>query len=105
MFLPRTKTKSRHPTEKPVKLFKYLIETYTNEGDLVLDNCIGSGTTGVACKETNRNFIGIEINQEYVDIANERVAYTTVTDFWSNDTHNRNLTEDFAKSSQINPTD
>ncbi len=62
-----------HPTEKPVNLFKYLIRTYTNGGDLVLDNCIGSGTTAVACKQTKRNFIGIEKEQKYVDIANERL--------------------------------
>jgi len=63
-----------HPTQKPVALFEYLIKTYTNEGDLVLDNCIGSGTTAVACKKSNRNFIGFEISQEYVDIANKRLA-------------------------------
>ncbi len=63
-----------HPTQKPVALFEYLIKTYTNEGELVLDNCIGSGTTAVACKQTNRRFIGIEINQEYVDIANKRLS-------------------------------
>jgi len=62
-----------HPTQKPVTLFEYLIKTYTNEGDLVLDNCIGSGTTAVACIKTNRNFIGIEIIKKYVDIANKRI--------------------------------
>ena len=62
-----------HPTQKPVALFEYLIKTYTNENELVLDNCIGSGTTAIACLQTNRNFIGIEINQEYVDIANKRI--------------------------------
>ena len=62
-----------HPTQKPVALFEYLIKTYTNEGDLVLDNCIGSGTTAVACKNLNRNFIGIELEQKYVDIANKRL--------------------------------
>jgi len=62
-----------HPTQKPVALFEYLIKTYTNEGDLVLDNCIGSGTTAVACKKLNRNFIGIELNPEYVKIAEERI--------------------------------
>lgn len=68
-----TLNKVVHPTQKPVSLFKYLIKTYTNKGDLVLDNCIGSGTTAVACKQTNRNFIGIELSQEYVDIANKRL--------------------------------
>ncbi len=63
-----------HPTQKPLPLLKYLIKTYTNEGDTVLDNCIGSGTTAVACKQTGRNFIGIEKEQKYFDIANKRVA-------------------------------
>jgi len=65
-----------HPTQKPVALFEYLIKTYTNEDDLILDNCIGLGTTAVACKQLNRNFIGIEINPDYVDIANRRLANT-----------------------------
>jgi site-specific DNA-methyltransferase (adenine-specific) len=63
-----------HPTAKPVALFEYLIKTYTNEGDLVLDNCIGSGTTAVACKRTGRHFIGIELSEEYCEIARKRVA-------------------------------
>jgi site-specific DNA-methyltransferase (adenine-specific) len=62
-----------HPTQKPVELVKWLIKTYTNEGELVLDNCIGSGTTAVAALETNRNFIGFETQQEFVDIANNRL--------------------------------
>jgi len=62
-----------HPTQKPVALFEYLIKTYTNEGDLVLDNCAGSGTTGVACKNLNRNYILIEKEQEYIDIINKRL--------------------------------
>jgi len=74
-------SKPIHPTQKPVELFKYLIRTYTNEGDLVLDNCIGSGTTAVACKQTNRRFIGIDNNQEYVNMANKRLNFTTVGDF------------------------
>ena len=57
-----------HPTQKPVALFEYLIKTYTNEGDLVLDNCAGSGTTGVACKNLNRNCILIEKEPEYFKI-------------------------------------
>jgi len=65
--------KSVHPTQKPVALFEYLIKTYTNEGDLVLDNCIGSGTTAIACMNTNRNFIGIELEEKYYNIANERI--------------------------------
>ena len=63
-----------HPTQKPVALFEYLIKTYTNEGDLVLDNCAGSGTTGVACINLNRNFILIEKEQEYIDIINQRLS-------------------------------
>ena len=64
-----------HPTQKPVALFEYLIKTYTNEGDLVLDNCAGSGTTGVACKNLNRNFILIEKEKEYIDIIQKRLDY------------------------------
>ena len=70
-----------HPTQKPVALFEYLIKTYTNEGDLVLDNCAGSGTTGVACIKLKRNFILIEQLQEYVDIANKRLDSTTISLF------------------------
>ena len=65
---------SLHPTQKPVALFEYLIKTYTNEGDLVLDNTAGSGTTGVACKNLNRNFILIEQDEKYCDIIKERVG-------------------------------
>lgn len=63
-----------HPTQKPVSLFEYLIKTYSNEGDLILDNCIGSGTTAVACCNTNRNFIGIDIEEEYCRVARERLS-------------------------------
>lgn len=63
-----------HPTQKPVALFEYLIKTYTNEGDLVLDNCAGSGTTGVACKNLGRNFILIEKEPEYIEIIKKRLA-------------------------------
>ena len=62
-----------HPTQKPVALCEYLIKTYTNEGDVVLDNCMGSGSTGVACVNTNRNFIGIELDNTYFEIAKERI--------------------------------
>lgn len=62
-----------HPTQKPVALMEYLIRTYTNEGDLVLDNCMGSGTAGVACKNTNRRFVGIERDPTYFEIARKRV--------------------------------
>ncbi len=67
------KGKNIHPTQKPVPLFEYLIKTYTNEGETVLDNCMGSGTTGVACINTNRNFIGFELDKHYYDIAKERI--------------------------------
>ena len=62
-----------HPTQKPVALLEYLIKTYTNEEDTVLDNCMGSGSTGVACKNLNRNFIGIELDENYFKIAKERI--------------------------------
>jgi len=62
-----------HPTQKPVALMEYLIKTYTNEGELVLDFTMGSGTTGVACKNLNRNFIGIELDSNYFDIAKGRI--------------------------------
>lgn len=62
-----------HPTQKPVALLEYLIKTYTNEGMTVLDNCMGSGSTGVACLNTNRNFIGIEKDDGYFEIAKKRI--------------------------------
>lgn len=64
-----------HPTQKPVALLEYLVKTYTNEGDTVLDNCMGSGSTGVACKNANRHFIGIELDENYFNIAKERLTY------------------------------
>ena len=65
--------KQVHPTQKPVALFEYLIKTYTNEGETVLDNTMGSGTTGVACINTNRKFIGIELDEKYFKIAKDRI--------------------------------
>lgn len=65
--------KTIHPTQKPVDLLEYLIKTYTNENEIVLDNCMGSGSTGVACLNTNRNFIGIELDDKYFDISVERI--------------------------------
>ena len=62
-----------HPTQKPVALLEYLIKTYSNENDTILDNCMGSGSTGVACVNTNRNFIGIELDTNYFNIAKERI--------------------------------
>lgn len=66
--------KSIHPTQKPIALLEYLIKTYTNEGETVLDNCMGSGSTGVACVNTNRNFIGIELDKDYFNIAKQRIT-------------------------------
>jgi site-specific DNA-methyltransferase (adenine-specific) len=62
-----------HPTQKPVDLLEYLIRTYTNEGDTILDNVMGSGSTGVACKSSDRNFIGIERNEKYFHLAKQRI--------------------------------
>jgi site-specific DNA-methyltransferase (adenine-specific) len=62
-----------HPTQKPVAFFEYLIKTYSNEGDVVMDNCMGSGTTAVASQNLNRNYIGSEISKEYCDIAEQRL--------------------------------
>ena len=62
-----------HPTQKPVELLEYLLRTYTNEGETVLDNCMGSGSTGVACVNTNRNFIGMELDEKYFAVAQERI--------------------------------
>jgi len=65
-----------HPTQKPVALMEYLIKTYTNEGETILDFTMGSGTTGVACKNLNRNFIGIEKDEKYFEIAKQRIETT-----------------------------
>lgn len=62
-----------HPTQKSTELCEWLVKTYTNEGETLLDNCMGSGSTGVACVNTNRNFIGIELNEEYFEIAEKRI--------------------------------
>jgi len=70
--IPR-ESSTMHPTQKPVALMEYLIKTYTNEGEMVLDFTMGSGTTGVACKNLNRNFIGIELDEEYFKIAEKRI--------------------------------
>jgi len=73
-----SKNNNVHPTQKPVALMEYLIKTYTNEGELVLDFTMGSGTTGVACKNLGRDFIGIEMNDKYFDIAKKRIEDTVV---------------------------
>lgn len=72
-----------HPTQKPVPLFEYLIKTYTNEGETVLDNCMGSGTTAIACINTNRNYIGFELDETYYEKSLERIKnHTTQTDIF-----------------------
>lgn len=65
-----------HPTQKPITACEYFIKTYTNEGDLVLDNCMGSGSTGIACRNLGRDFIGIEVSEEYFKIAKDRIEYS-----------------------------
>lgn len=69
--------KGLHESQKPVGLLEYLIKTYTNAGDVVLDNCMGSGTTAIACMNTNRNFIGFELDENYYNVANERIEMHT----------------------------
>lgn len=71
--IPKEHDSFYHPTQKPVALLEYLIRTYTDEGDTVMDNCMGSGTTGVACMKTGRNFIGYEKEKKYFDISQERI--------------------------------
>lgn len=73
VFSTDTQNSSLHPTQKPVALCEYLIKTYTNEGEIVLDNCIGSGTTAIAAINTNRQFIGIERDPKYIAITNQRI--------------------------------
>ena len=68
-----------HETQKPVKLIEYLIQTYSNEGNMVLDNTMGSGTTGVGCVNTNRKFIGIEIEKKYFDLSCDRLKNLYLT--------------------------
>jgi len=70
---PDHKERGLHPTQKPVALMEYFVRTYTNPGDLVLDNCMGSGTTGVACLRTGRRFIGIEMASKYLATARSRL--------------------------------
>ena len=73
VFAKDQQKENYHPTQKPVALLEWLLKTYSNEGDLVLDNCMGSGSTGVACVNTNRNFIGMELTEQYFEIAKERI--------------------------------
>ena len=79
IILPRDNAnKGVHPTQKPVALLEYLIKTYTLEGETVLDNCIGSGSTGIACLNTKRNFIGIEKDDKYFEIAKKRIEESQI---------------------------
>lgn len=73
IYFEKEKKQNMHPTQKPVALIQYLIRTYSNEGDTVLDNCIGSGTTAIAAIREKRNFIGFETNKEYYDMACKRI--------------------------------
>ena len=82
VFSTDTQNSSIHPTQKPVALFEYLIRTYTNEGALVLDNCAGSGTTGIACINTNRNFILMEKDENYFHVAQERIFKLQLGDLY-----------------------
>ena len=74
----KNKDKRYHPTQKPVELIEKIIQKSSNEGDTVLDPFMGSGTTGVACVNTNRNFIGIEIDEEYFKIAEKRIEKSKI---------------------------
>lgn len=71
--IPQIREKKGHPTQKPVKLFEWLIKTYTTEEQIVLDNCIGSGTTAIACELNKRSWVGFEVDEGYVDMANKRI--------------------------------
>ncbi len=77
-FSNRSEKRGFHPTQKPVALFEYLIKTYSIEGDIILDNCAGSGTTGVACVNTKRNYILIEQEQKYIDVINKRLGLSEI---------------------------
>lgn len=79
LHFPR-ESRTVHPTQKPVTLLEWLIKTYTNEGDTVLDNCMGSGSTIVAALNTGRNAIGIELDEKYFNIAKERIANVQITE-------------------------
>ena len=76
--IPNPNFESKHPTQKPVALFEYLIKTYTNEGDVILDNCAGSGTTAIAALNTNRNYILMEKESEYIEVINKRISGHTI---------------------------
>ena len=94
-----------HPTQKPTALGRWILKNFATKDMKIFDPFAGSGSFLLACKQLGFDFVGCEINPEYIKMINSRLNQMSVSDFWSNDTHNRNLTEDFAKSSQINPTD
>ena len=75
LFFDKEKERDMHPTQKPVALIQYLIRTYSNEGDTILDNCMGSGTTAIAAIREKRNFVGFELNKEYYDKACKRIRW------------------------------
>lgn len=78
--VPQIREKGGHPTQKPVKLFEWLIKTYTNENDIVLDNCLGAGTTAIACEINNRRWVGFETESEYVELINKRLEQIQLDD-------------------------
>jgi site-specific DNA-methyltransferase (adenine-specific) len=82
IFKSDKQTNYKHPTQKPIALMEYLVKTYTNENDTILDFTMGSGTTGVACKNLNRNFIGIELDDNYFKIAKERINAPVIGDWF-----------------------
>jgi len=84
-FLYFQRDRGLHPTQKPVSLFEYLIKTYTNEGDLVLDNCAGSGTTGIACINSNRKYILMEKEEKYYEIIQDRIKNYFPAKYLNND--------------------
>ncbi len=77
----KSEGKTVHPTQKPAALMEYLIKTYTNEGETVLDFTIGSGTTGVACANAGRRFIGIELDDNYFDITEGRINQSIISNY------------------------
>ena len=110
------KDKRLHHSQKPVELFEWLVKTYSNEGDLILDCTIGIGTTAIACKNTNRNFIGNDLNQEFVKIANQQLSQdklnafsntqnSTSSGFPTENSPNISLKDNSNKLSQISSND
>jgi len=98
------KEKRVHPTQKPIALGRWLLETFANKGDKIFDPFAGSGSFLVACKQLGYDFVGCEINKDYVDIIDKRLRQKTVSDFYSNESSNRNLTENSDEFSQIEAT-